>query len=52
MRVCTRLESLGRLGQYGIDQTGATLDRMGVLHLRSFSSQSAWGRILLVRVKA
>src|SRR5207302_6602047 len=32
------------LGQYGIDQTGRTLDRVGVLHTGSFSSPHAWGR--------
>jgi poly-gamma-glutamate capsule biosynthesis protein CapA/YwtB (metallophosphatase superfamily) len=39
------------LGQYGIDQTGRTLDRAGVLHTGSFSSRAAAGRILIVRVK-
>jgi len=39
------------LGQYGIDQTGRTLDRVGVLHTGSFSSPHAWGRILIVNVK-
>jgi poly-gamma-glutamate capsule biosynthesis protein CapA/YwtB (metallophosphatase superfamily) len=39
------------LGQYGIDQTGATLDRAGVLHTGSFSSPAASRRILIVPVK-
>jgi hypothetical protein len=38
-------------GQYGIDQTGRTLDRAGVLHTGSFSSAAASRRILIVRVK-
>jgi poly-gamma-glutamate capsule biosynthesis protein CapA/YwtB (metallophosphatase superfamily) len=39
------------LGQYGIDQTGATLDRVGVLHTGSFPSEDAWRHILIVNVK-
>ncbi len=39
------------MGQYGIDQTGRTLDRAGVLHTGSFPSPSASRRILLTRVK-
>jgi poly-gamma-glutamate synthesis protein (capsule biosynthesis protein) len=39
------------LGQYGIDETGRTLDRAGVLHTGSFSSAAASRRILIVRVK-
>jgi poly-gamma-glutamate capsule biosynthesis protein CapA/YwtB (metallophosphatase superfamily) len=38
-------------GQYGIDQTGAALDRAGVLHTGSFASPAAADRILLVTVK-
>ncbi len=39
------------LGQYGIDQTGRTLNRAGVLHTGSFSSPAASRRILIVSVK-
>ena len=39
------------MGQYGIDQTGRTLDRAGVLHTGSFPSPSASRRILITRVK-
>ena len=38
-------------GQYGIDQTGAALDRAGVLHTGSFSSAAAQTRTLIVTVK-
>ncbi len=38
-------------GQYGIDQTGLTLDRAGVLHTGSFASPAAQNRTLLVTVK-
>ncbi len=38
-------------GQYGIDQTGLALDRAGVLHTGSFSSQAAQRRTLMVTVK-
>jgi poly-gamma-glutamate capsule biosynthesis protein CapA/YwtB (metallophosphatase superfamily) len=39
------------MGQYGIDQTGRTLDRAGVLHTGSFPSPSASRRILITRAK-
>jgi poly-gamma-glutamate capsule biosynthesis protein CapA/YwtB (metallophosphatase superfamily) len=38
-------------GQYGIDQTGLALDRVGVLHTGSFSSHAAQRRTLMVTVK-
>jgi poly-gamma-glutamate capsule biosynthesis protein CapA/YwtB (metallophosphatase superfamily) len=38
-------------GQYGIDQTGAALDRADVLHTGSFPSQAAQGKTLIVNVK-
>ncbi len=38
-------------GQYGIDQTGVALDRVGVLHTGSFSSPAAQNRTLIVTVK-
>ncbi len=39
------------MGQYGIDETGRTLDRAGVLHTGSFPSPSASRRILITKVK-
>ncbi len=38
-------------GQYGIDQTGVALDRVGLLHTGSFSSPAAQNRTLIVTVK-
>ncbi len=38
-------------GQYGIDQTGAALDRARVLHTGSFNRPSAQTRTLIVTVK-
>ena len=38
-------------GQYGIDETGAALDRAGVLHTGSSASQAAQNRTLMVTVK-
>lgn len=38
-------------GQYGIDQTGLALDRVGVLHTGSFASPAAQNRTLIVTVK-
>jgi poly-gamma-glutamate capsule biosynthesis protein CapA/YwtB (metallophosphatase superfamily) len=38
-------------GQYGIDQTGRALDRVGVLHTGSFPSRAAQNRTLMLTVK-
>ena len=38
-------------GQYGIDQTGRALDRVGVLHTGSFASPGAQRRTLMIKVK-
>lgn len=38
-------------GQYGIDQTGLALDRVGVLHTGSFGSRAGQARTLMVKVK-
>jgi poly-gamma-glutamate capsule biosynthesis protein CapA/YwtB (metallophosphatase superfamily) len=38
-------------GQYGIDQTGRALDRVGILHTGSFPSRAAQNRTLMMTVK-
>lgn len=38
-------------GQYGIDQTGAALDRVGIRHTGSFATPAAAKRILIVTVR-